>query len=107
LLRSSGIGSSAYLGLGTEKRGSRRGIYGSGGGTVFGAGTSQSGEPAPTIAQAREKLVLHEGDLINHKVFGGGKVLQVEGDAVIVYFEKLKQTKKLLVDLAPIVLVKQ
>jgi DNA helicase-2/ATP-dependent DNA helicase PcrA len=114
----SGIGSKSYLGFGSEKRGSRRGIYGSGttqydakpddGGYVHGYSSAgdvlnqgDSAQSATTFT--REKIQFFAGDSVDHRVFGRGKVISVEGDAIVIYFDKLNQQKKLLTDLAPIV----
>ncbi|NPD32501.1 UvrD-helicase domain-containing protein [Eggerthellaceae bacterium zg-997] len=110
-----GVGSAGFSGTGWEKRGSRRGIAGSGteagGGRVYGrssaagsaqrardAGGAQAGRPAPRTQFA-------VGDAVSHKTFGAGHVTKVEGDAIHVRFSKLGQVKKLLVDYAPIVKV--
>lgn len=41
------------------------------------------------------------GDTVNHKTFGRGTVRSVDGNCVVVYFEKLHKTKKLLIGYAP------
>ena len=42
-------------------------------------------------------------DTVDHKVFGRGKVVKVDGDTLHVKFARNNQTKKLLKDYAPIV----
>lgn len=121
LRHTSGLGSSGYSGTGWEKRGSRRGISGSGteagGGHVYGAGTGRSENGArPSARRARtaedhKKSAASEqfavGDIVDHKVFGRGKVKAVDGDMLSIYFEKSASTKKLLKDFAPIVKIKK
>ncbi len=117
LRETTGVGSSGYAGTGWEKRGSRRGIAGSGSeagaGRVFGRssaagsgararhGRTTSAAAAPQRTAA--KLTFAAGDRVSHKTFGDGKVTKVDGDTVYVYFSKLGQTKKLLKDYAPLV----
>ncbi|MCR5846131.1 MAG: UvrD-helicase domain-containing protein [bacterium] len=105
-----GIGSSGYSGTGREKRGSRKGIYGSG--TRY-----ERGEPQRThrTAATADNLLgssssrrergsdFSVGDKVDHKVFGRGVVVKVEGDALSVEFERTGETKRLLAGLAPIV----
>ena len=43
------------------------------------------------------------GDTVDHKTFGRGKVLKVDGDSLVVKFARTGQTKTLLKDYAPIV----
>ena len=43
------------------------------------------------------------GDVVDHTRFGRGKVTKVDGDMLHVYFAKLRETKKLMKDFAPIV----
>lgn len=139
-----GLGSSGFSGTGFEKRGSRRGISGSGreagrggvsyvssagsgrsaGGRTFGAGkragassggassggSSRGGSSTRSVsstsgdgkrAGARTKFA--KGDRLDHKTFGRGSVLKVDGDTILVKFDNTGQTKKLLKDYAPIV----
>lgn len=116
LRQTSGVGSAGFSGTGWEKRGSRRGISGSGAeagrGGVFDRSSSYgSGERS---RDARTGLSLPDkksgasqtfakGDVVDHKTFGRGKVVKVDGDTLHVSFSKLGQTKKLLKDYAPIV----
>ncbi len=44
---------------------------------------------------------LFEGDMIRHKIFGEGRVVEVEGDNVIIYF-KTRGSKKININFAPI-----
>ncbi len=48
-------------------------------------------------------MTFTKGDTIDHKVFGKGKVVKVEGDTLHIKFARSGQTKKLLKDYAPIV----
>ncbi len=117
LRQTSGVGSAGFSGTGWEKRGSRRGISGSGTeageGRVFGRSSAfGSGERSRNArtglsAAAQKKsgaaTTFAAGDLVDHKTFGRGTVKKVDGDTIHVYFNKLSQTKKLLKDYAPIV----
>ena len=148
LRRTIGLGSSGFTGTGWEKRGSRRGISGSGteagGGRVFGqssaggsrprsaghaashggssfadfmggsssrsasgkaAGASSSGVRANPNAgkKAAANMTFSVGDTVDHKTFGRGKIIKVDGDLLHVHFAKTGKTKKLLKDYAPIV----
>ena len=133
LRQTMGVGSQGFSGTGWEKRGSRKGISGSGveagGGRVFGrssasapggrsererreartnrigAGRSVSGAYVRPGAEkkAAAKMAFAAGDTVDHKTFGRGKVTKVDGDTLYVRFSKSGQTKKLLKDYAPIV----
>lgn len=107
-----GMGSAGFSGSGWEKRGSRRGIAGSGTeageGRVFGrSSASGSGNRDKSADRAGKKAAAHmtfkPGDMVDHKVFGKGKVTKVDGDMLQVKFMRTGQTKKLLKDYAPIV----
>ena len=115
-----GVGSSGFTGVGWEKRGDRRGTFGSGrgssvyGGNVFGSRTRSTGgaarpaEPAPTRAAAAParpaaSTSFSPGDAVSHKTFGPGKVLSVSGDTIEVRFTRTGKTKKLLKGFAPLV----
>ena len=107
-----GMGSAGFSGSGWEKRGSRRGIAGSGTeageGRVFGrSSASGSGNRDKAADRAGKKAAAHmtfkPGDMVDHKVFGKGKVTKVDGDMLQVKFMRTGQTKKLLKDYAPIV----
>lgn len=127
LRHTTGLGSSGFSGTGWEKRGSRRGISGSGSeageGRVFGQSSASGaggrdrggrigngrgaafGAGANPNAGKKEaaKMTFTAGDTVDHKTFGRGKVLKVDGDTLHVKFAKTGQTKKLLKDYAPIV----
>lgn len=128
LCKTTGLGSSGFSGTGWEKRGSRRGISGSGSeagdGRVFGRSSAGGSSSRRTSASAssrssrdagsssrstdapmgkREAPVFAAGDTVDHKTFGRGKVVKVDGDTVHVRFDKTGQTKKLLRDYAPLV----
>ncbi|HIT50701.1 MAG TPA: UvrD-helicase domain-containing protein [Candidatus Aveggerthella excrementigallinarum] len=115
-----GVGSAGFAGTGWEKRGSRRGISGSGaeagGGRVFGrSSASGSGRSrASEIPRSQQRDVGKKaaaaatfavGDAVDHKIFGRGKVVKVDGDTLHIRFAKTGTTKKLLKDYAPIVKV--
>jgi len=44
---------------------------------------------------------LYEGDMIRHKIFGEGRVVEVEGDNLVIYF-KNHGSKKINLNFAPI-----
>ncbi|MDR3135874.1 MAG: UvrD-helicase domain-containing protein [Coriobacteriales bacterium] len=95
LIESAGLGSQGLEGSGFEKRGSRRGIFGSG---------QHSGEPDDGLAGNLSPVVrLDPGDLVDHRIFGRGRVIAVRDDIVEVSFEKGDRTRKLVLKLAPLV----
>ena len=111
-----GMGSAGFSGSGWEKRGSRRGIAGSGseagGGRVFGRSSASGSRPRqqtrPAVKpeaqkKAAAKMTFAKGDTVDHKVFGRGTITKVDGDTLHVRFSRTGQTKKLLKDYAPIV----
>ena len=146
LRQTTGLGSAGFSGTGWEKRGSRRGIAGSGTeageGRVFGrssasgsrgrsfeefrasgglgrgeratgagsglgssAGASRRGAGVNPNAgkKAVARATFAAGDAVDHKTFGRGTVVKVDGDTLHIKFAKTGQTKKLLKDYAPIV----
>lgn len=113
LRKTSGLGSSGFSGTGWEKRGSRRGISGSGTeageGRVFGTSSaSGSGNRTHTFSAEDHKkaaagVSFAVGDAVDHKVFGRGTVTAVDGDTLLIKFAKTGSEKKLLKDYAPIV----
>ncbi|MDJ1121722.1 UvrD-helicase domain-containing protein [Olsenella sp. YH-ols2217] len=115
-IRLVGVGSAGFGGTGWEKRGDRRGTYGSGqgsdmyGGAVFGSRTRSTGgsvaaRPASAVRKDEKKAAetFQAGDRVSHKTFGAGVVLAAEGDVIEVRFSKSGQTKKLMKGFAPIV----
>lgn len=111
-----GMGSAGFSGSGWEKRGSRRGIAGSGSeagaGRVFGQSSASGSRPRqqtrPAVKpeaqkKAAAKMTFTKGDTVDHKVFGRGTITKVDGDTLHVRFSRTGQTKKLLKDYAPIV----
>ncbi|MBR2790727.1 MAG: DNA helicase UvrD, partial [Eggerthellaceae bacterium] len=131
LRRTSGVGSAGFGGIGWEKRGSRRGISGSGaeagrGGTfnrssaggamsrrtegfgesagVAGVGV-RSGKTAAPAPKTGAGVTFAVGDRVDHKTFGPGVVTAVAGDTLTVKFSRTNTTKTLLKDYAPIVKV--
>ncbi len=118
LRQTSGVGSSGFSGTGWEKRGSRKGIAGSGaeagGGRVFGQSSASGSSNRPargsyaaftrdTGKKAAAGMAFATGDTVDHKTFGRGKIVKVDGDTLHIRFSKTGQTKKLLKDYAPIV----
>ncbi|MBQ9021827.1 MAG: UvrD-helicase domain-containing protein [Eggerthellaceae bacterium] len=113
LRKTSGLGSSGFSGTGWEKRGSRRGISGSGTeageGRVFGTSSaSGSGNRTRTFTAEDHKkaaagVTFAVGDSVDHKVFGRGTVTSIDGDTLLIKFAKTGSEKKLLKDYAPIV----
>ena len=116
LRQTSGVGSAGFSGTGWEKRGSRRGISGSGSeagrGRVSGRSSAYgSGERSRDVRtglslpekKAGADATFAKGDHVDHKTFGRGVVTRVDGDTLHVKFAKSGQTKKLLKDYAPIV----
>ncbi len=114
-----GLGSAGFTGSGWEKRGSRRGIAGSGveagEGRVFGRSSAQGSSRGDRSARTGARIdpnagkrqgaytTFKKGDTIDHKTFGRGTVIKVEGDTLHVKFAKTGQVKRLLKDYAPIV----
>ncbi len=85
-----------------------RSLRGTGGSSRGAGSSSREGDSSFSSslsagAANREKINLAVGDLVDHKTFGRGKVVSVDGDKVQVRFSKLGTTKKLMVDFAPIV----
>ncbi len=109
-----GLGSSGFSGSGWEKRGSRRGISGSGkeagrGAVSYISSSSQSrkktssGTGRSLGSTSRKRPDFAKGDTVDHKTFGKGVVIKVDGDVILVKFAKDGKVKKLLKDFAPIV----
>ncbi len=122
-----GVGSSGFTGVGWEKRGDRRGTFGSGrgsevyGGHVFGSrtrstgGSSRAQDVSPIAPRARmagssrpgasqeASSSFTAGDRVSHKTFGPGVVLSTSGDTIEVKFTRTGKTKKLLRGFAPLV----
>ena len=134
LKKTIGVGSAGYLGVGWEKRGSRRGISGSGSeagdggvfnrsstgsgtgsfaggasrrGSAANAGTGAGGASARLDVgkKAAAGMTFAVGDKVDHRVFGPGVVTAVAGDTLTVRFSRTGTTKNLLKDYAPIVKV--
>jgi DNA helicase-2/ATP-dependent DNA helicase PcrA len=120
-LEKTGVGSMGLSGTGYEKRGDRRGTFGVGpssdGGRVFGGGrgerrvggrsTATGGGRTSGPHTARPKETFAVGDVVDHKTFGQGRVVEVNGDQLSVKFARSGDTKKLLLGYAPIVKIKQ
>lgn len=114
-LEASGVGSSGYAGTGHAKRGDRRGAFGHGAGMdrregrVFGSGAPRAGAgtgSAPAAKAGGPKEAFETGDTVDHKAFGRGRVVSVDGDQLSIRFDRTGETKKLLVGYAPIVKVR-
>lgn len=116
LRETKGLGSSGFSGSGWEKRGSRRGISGSGreagGGRVFGESSASGASGRKRLSRSAKasdgkragaKETFRKGDVIDHKTFGRGHVVGVDGDTINVKFDKTGSVKRLLKDYAPIV----
>ena len=124
-----GLGSMGLRGTGWEKRGDRRGTFGSGqgssmyGGNVFGSSTRSSNRKAsssyaaPTVARkdnldtqkaqvVRDTNSVHsqftQGDKVSHKTFGPGVVVSLDGEMIKIKFDRTGEVKRLMVGYAPI-----
>ena len=122
-IKSVGVGSVGFSGVGFEKRGDRHGTYGSGrgsemyGGRVFGSHTRSTpgapgagardtfATPAPAAIEKQPPLKLVAGDCVSHKTFGPGVVVSVDGDKLQIKFTRTGKVKMLLAGFAPIVKV--
>ena len=119
-----GIGSNGFEGSGWEKRGSRHGISGSGtsgynSGRVSNVSSTSTarGTFSPVKIGVNPEVKSTFGgaasasrdfcvnDEVEHKIFGNGRVVGVDGDKVTIKFARLGKTKTLLKDFAPIVKV--
>ena len=69
---------------------------------MFGGGAAKPEPRQPK--QPTETFAV--GDTVDHKVFGRGRVVAVNGDALEIRFDRTGETKKLLVGYAPIVKIK-
>lgn len=117
LLVVEGAGSRGFEGFGWEKRGDRRGISGSGqgedmyGGRIYGSGgyagasSQHDDRPAAAVSSSRASTEFEVGDRVDHKTFGPGVVVKIEGDKLFIRFAKSGKTKTLLKGYAPIVKV--
>ena len=115
LLEVAGIGSRDFAGIGGwEKRGDRHGLSGYGAeyeraSGVGGERSFGSGEVGSLAARRKQaeagKVVFSAGDAIDHKTFGRGTVMAVEGDALYIRFDGPVGEKKLMRGFAPIVKV--
>lgn len=116
-----GVGSQGFSGSGWEKRGSRRGIAGSGTGIFdnkvvnFSSSSQSRKNSGPfTFGRVESKSSSFEnsgsasgfssGDAVEHKVFGKGIVKAVDGDKITIKFMDGKE-RSLLKEFAPIVKV--
>lgn len=71
--------------------------------SAAGAGRSVAGANPNAGKKAAARATFAAGDAVDHKTFGRGTVVKVDGDTLHVKFAKTGQTKKLLKDYAPIV----
>ena len=129
-LEKTGVGSMGLSGTGYEKRGDRRGSFGVGAVERRRArvrqrprrarGTRRAVGGAPVLRWARAAAAglrarshrsaadtFGVGDVVDHKTFGQGRVVEVNGDQLTVKFARSGDTKKLLLGYAPIVKIKQ
>lgn len=115
-----GVGSAGFFGTGWEKRGSRHGISGSG--TAYSrsgvkniSSTSQSRKSTSPFRigyqfgsgdkqEHSNSKAFAINDTIEHKIFGKGRIVAINGDKIKIKFAS-GQTKELLTDYAPIVKV--
>jgi len=70
-----------------------------------GWGDSAASDYPPQQHVAKD-LSFEVGDLVDHKVFGRGTVVSVDGGTIEVQFESNNKTRKLLIDLAPLAKIK-
>ena len=75
----------------------------SGVGAGAGAGRVGAGVNPNAGKKAAARATFAAGDTVDHKTFGRGTVVKVDGDTLHIKFAKTGQTKKLLKDYAPIV----
>jgi DNA helicase-2/ATP-dependent DNA helicase PcrA len=101
-LHAQGIGSAEYE-RAAAARGDRHGKSGwrepqrtEGGGRVYGRGAPrlEAVQPAASTYTA--------GDIVEHKTFGRGQVIEVKGDKVVIAFGDVTGTKTLLAGFAPL-----
>ena len=64
---------------------------------------ARTGLSAAAQKKSGASTTFAKGDQVDHKTFGRGVVVKVDGDTLYVKFSKLGETKKLLKDYAPIV----
>ncbi len=116
-IRSVGVGSQGFEGVGWEKRGDRRGTFGSGrgsdmyGGRVHGSVTRSTNAGERTVQKAtpirrdasKASETFEKGDRVSHKTFGPGVVVAASGDTVEIRFDRTGKQKKLMKGFAPIV----
>ncbi|HET6498129.1 MAG TPA: UvrD-helicase domain-containing protein [Coriobacteriia bacterium] len=95
-LGSVGVTGTGFTRRGAASRGSLQGVGGhGGGGRVFG-----SGQPRQPVS-AEEREVFEAGARVEHRVFGLGVVVDVDGDRLTVAFDSAG-TRKLLAGFAPL-----
>ena len=76
----------------------------SGGSAHAGAASSTGVRTNPNAGKkSAAKMTFAVGDIVDHKTFGRGKVVKVDGDMLHVKFQRNNVTKKLMKDYAPIV----
>lgn len=114
LKKSCGVGSLEYSGFGWDKRGDRHATAGSGifqkrtkGSFIdfFGDDNSSSKQIEVKGHAVANNGDFSKGDKVNHKVFGTGKIIRIDGDRLYVKFDRSGQTKTLMKNFAPIVKV--
>ncbi|MDR1082807.1 MAG: hypothetical protein LBL27_02940, partial [Coriobacteriales bacterium] len=72
-------------------------------GGVEGGGKDGSAQQKAERKRERQAAVFAPGDMVDHKTFGKGEVITVDGETLNVRFTKTGQTKTLLQGYAPLV----
>jgi DNA helicase-2/ATP-dependent DNA helicase PcrA len=101
-LKSSGIGSAGFERV-ARSRGDRYGrpgwrepARGEGGGRIFGAGSGRREAVQPPSSSYAT------GDVVEHKTFGRGVILEIKGDKLVIEFAEPTGVKTLLAGFAPL-----
>ena len=66
---------------------------------------ASKGKTDTDFKKAAAQMSFEAGDKVEHKTFGPGTVMAVDGDKLLIRFAKSGKTKKLLKGYAPIVKV--
>jgi DNA helicase-2/ATP-dependent DNA helicase PcrA len=101
-LKAQGLGSASHERAGTSRgdrygRGNWREPVREEGGRVFG-----SGAPARKEAVQPSASSYSAGDIVEHKTFGRGRVVEIKGDKLVIAFGGSAGTKTLLAGFAPL-----
>lgn len=110
-------GRSSASGSGSRRTDSAHGRASTSSRPLSNAGFSGSSSRTSAVNHRSSCMPLHKseaahinfavGDMVDHKTFGQGKVVKIEGDTLHIHFNKLRETKTLLKDYAPIVKIKK